>query len=120
MALSVTLDLYTQAFGRVDKNRTRDRRSTALFYQLDRKQVRTNPMLHTQSYTLIVLLLLCTCVNHQSVTIQMYHPPNVVHTFALQIGGVTNHLLHSEMEHMNWQTSSSFALWDRVFNNNYN
>ena len=31
-------------------------------------------------------------------------------TVALQIGRVTNHMLHSEMEHLNWQTSSSFEL----------
>ena len=37
--------------------------------------------------------------------------------FALQIGHVTNRLLHSEMEHQNWQTSSSIALWGRVYNN---
>ena len=30
--------------------------------------------------------------------------------FALQIGHVTNRLLHSEMEHLNWQAISSFEL----------
>ena len=35
--------------------------------------------------------------------------------FALQIGRVTNRLLHSEMEHLNQQISGSFALWGRVY-----
>ena len=37
--------------------------------------------------------------------------------FVLQIGHVTNRFLHSEIEHLNWQTSGSFALWSRVYNN---
>ena len=43
---------------------------------------------------------------------------DVTHTFALQIGHVTNCLLRSEMGHLNWQTSGSFALWDRVYSHN--
>ena len=37
-----------------------------VFYicQLDQKLVRTSPMLHEESHTFIVLLLLCTCANH--------------------------------------------------------
>ena len=35
--------------------------------------------------------------------------------FALQIGRVTNRLSHSEMEHLNWQTSGSITLWGRVY-----
>ena len=37
-----------------------------------------------------------------------------MHTFALQIGRVTNRLLHSEMEHLNWQTGSSIARWGKL------
>ena len=36
--------------------------------------------------------------------------------FALQIGRITNRLLHSEMEHLIWKTSGSIALWGRVYN----
>ena len=40
--------------------------------------------------------------------------------FALQIDRATNRLLHPEMEHLNWQTSGSIALWGsvHVYNNN--
>ena len=47
----------------------------------------------------------------------MQHPPDVAHKFALQIGRVTNRLLHSEMEYLNWQTSSSFELGVEYINN---
>ena len=36
--------------------------------------------------------------------------------FALQIGPVTNHLLPSEQNILNWQTSGFIALWGRVYN----
>ena len=71
----------------------------------------TNPMLHKEPYiNCSVFTLAAHAQTTTSVTIQM-------HTFALQIGRVTNRLLHSEMEHLNWQTSGSFALWGRVYNN---
>ena len=59
-------------------------------------------------------LLLCACANHHECNNSTHPwPPDVAHTFALQIGRVTNHLLHSEMEHLNLQTSDSFALLGR-------
>ena len=41
-------------------------------------------------------------------------------TFALQIGRVTIHLLHSEMEHLDWQTSGSFELGVEYITMKYN
>ena len=68
------------------------------------------PMLHEELY-----------INGFVITLRMRKPPecdnsditstpDVAHTLVLQIGCVTNCLLHSEMEHLNWQTSSSFEL----------
>ena len=79
---------------------------------------------YTKSHTLIVLLLLCASTNHHecnnpdvtsTVTLQILLQ-KIANTFALQIGHVTNCLLHSEMKHLNWQTSGFFALWGRVYN----
>ena len=50
VALCVTLNLSSQASSRVVKNRTRGRRPSSLFYQLDRKLMPTNPMLHAELY----------------------------------------------------------------------
>ena len=68
MALRVTLDLYTHASGRIDKNGTRFEAKgqvwpRALFLST-RPEVSADkyPMLHEEPY--IVLLLLCACVNH--------------------------------------------------------
>ena len=75
-------------------------------------------MLHTQSHTLIVLLLLCAGANHHECNNSDVTFTRCSTYISLEIGRVTNRLLHVEMEHQNWQTSGSIALWGRVYNNN--
>ena len=79
------------------------------FCQLNWNLVRTNLMLHKELY-----------INCFVITLRMHKPQKcdnsdvtstyVAHTFVLQIGCVTNHLLRSEMEHLNWQIRGPFEL----------